>query len=480
MALSPPPPARSAVAHPTGAIRRGRRPSVVRRFIFPFSSSPASAMAAMAYDWFVEGRFLVSTDDAYVGADMAIIAAKASGHLTEVAVAQNQVVHAGDLLAAIDDGDYERSRRGQGAHRHPGRDDRAHRPAGRRAGAVIAQAEAQIGSARAQAERRGRVERAALEFDRSQKLAQTNFGSQQRLEQATADRDRTTAALAAAKASRLPPPPRSPAPRPISMSARRSGTRPTRPRRTGHRPGQGRARPFLHPSRAPFDGVVGNKAVELGQYAQPGARLMALVPLDASYVDANFKETQLADIQPGQKVDVAVDASTARWSRAWCHRSRRPRARSSRCCRPTTRPAISPRSCSGSRCASPSPRKRSRRSRLRPGLSVVATVHTRDPTRRSRRCSARSGSRRRAEAPSREQRASRYGPAARPGRRPRRRAGGVRSAFSTSQARRLHLHGVRDVHGDPGHPDRLGLAFADPGGALGFVRTRSPGSRRAI
>ena len=59
---------------------------------------------------------------------------------------------------------------------------------------------------------------------------------------------------------------------------------------------------------APFDGVVGNKAAEVGNFVQPGTRLMALVPLDASYVDANFKETQLGDIKPGQKVDVAIDA----------------------------------------------------------------------------------------------------------------------------------------------------------------------------
>jgi len=60
--------------------------------------------------------------------------------------------------------------------------------------------------------------------------------------------------------------------------------------------------------RAPFDGVIGNKAVEIGQFVQPGTRLLALVPLEKVWVDANFKETQLPDIKPGQKVDVVVDA----------------------------------------------------------------------------------------------------------------------------------------------------------------------------
>jgi membrane fusion protein (multidrug efflux system) len=59
---------------------------------------------------------------------------------------------------------------------------------------------------------------------------------------------------------------------------------------------------------APFDGTVGNKAAQVGNFVQAGTRLMALVPLDASYVDANFKETQLGDIKPGQKADVAIDA----------------------------------------------------------------------------------------------------------------------------------------------------------------------------
>jgi membrane fusion protein (multidrug efflux system) len=60
--------------------------------------------------------------------------------------------------------------------------------------------------------------------------------------------------------------------------------------------------------RAPFDGVVGNRAAEPGEYVQPGQRLLAVVPLHAVYVDANFKETQLEHLAPGQKVAIAIDA----------------------------------------------------------------------------------------------------------------------------------------------------------------------------
>jgi membrane fusion protein (multidrug efflux system) len=64
--------------------------------------------------------------------------------------------------------------------------------------------------------------------------------------------------------------------------------------------------------RAPFDGAMGNRAVQIGDYVQPGQRLATLVPLDAVYVDANFKETQLSDLKPGQKVEISVDALPGR------------------------------------------------------------------------------------------------------------------------------------------------------------------------
>ena len=60
--------------------------------------------------------------------------------------------------------------------------------------------------------------------------------------------------------------------------------------------------------RAPVDGVIGNRAVQVGDYMQTGQRLASLVPLDEVYVDANFKETQLAHLRPGQKVEIDVDA----------------------------------------------------------------------------------------------------------------------------------------------------------------------------
>src|SRR5208282_568601 len=65
---------------------------------------------------------------------------------------------------------------------------------------------------------------------------------------------------------------------------------------------------YRSPSSAPLDGVIGNRAVQTGDYVQIGQRLASLVPLDEVYVNANFKETQLARLRPGQTASIAVDA----------------------------------------------------------------------------------------------------------------------------------------------------------------------------
>ncbi len=310
------PGAKAPVGIPAPAAAAPSKASTVRRILLPLILLAVVAyVGRMGYDWFTVGRFLVSTDDAYVGAETAIIAAKISGHVVEVAVAQNQHVRTGDLLVRIDAGDYQLAVDSAKAKidtqdatiERIGRQVEAQR-------AVIAQAEAQVALAQAQsASADADHQRAELEFQRSQKLADSNFGSQQRLEQAAADRARTTAALAGAKASV--------ASAEASLAGAKSNLDVLQSQRKEAQQVRGelvtaeqKAERDLSFTdiRAPFDGVVGNKAVEVGQYAQPGVRLMALVALDSVYVDANFKETQLGNIRPGQRVDISVDAMDGR------------------------------------------------------------------------------------------------------------------------------------------------------------------------
>ena len=294
------------------AVTPGTKRSGVRRLILPLLILAAVGYGGKwAYDYFLEGRFLVSTDDAYVGASTAIIAAKASGHLVAVPVVDNQIVHQGDLLAEIDPGDYQNAV--EAARDRVATQDATIARYTRQIdaqSASIAQAAAQLENAQAQLQAaEADVERAALEYDRSLKLAQQNFGSQQRLEQATADKNKTAATLAAAKATAA------------SSTAALAWARANLDVLKAQREEATHTREELNTALAkaerdlsftrvlaPFDGTVGNKAAEVGNFVQPGTRLMALVPLNAAYVDANFKETQLADIKVGQKVDVAVDA----------------------------------------------------------------------------------------------------------------------------------------------------------------------------
>jgi membrane fusion protein (multidrug efflux system) len=375
--------AHSPVGGPPVATPAPAKRSSLRRFIMPVLLLAAVGYGGKtAYDYFVEGRFLVSTDDAYVGADTAIIAAKAMGHLTAVPVVDNQVVHKGDLLAAIDDGDYQNA--ADAARARIGTQDATIARFARQIdaqGAIIAQAGAQVDSAAAQVKSaEADVERAALEHDRSFKLAQTNFGSQQRLEQATADRDRSIAALAATKAAQA------------SAAASLDGAKANLNVLKAQKDEAARTRNELETALAmadrnlsftrviaPFDGTVGNKAAQVGNLVQPGTRLMALVPLDASYVDANFKETQLANVKPGQKVDVAIDALDSQVVEGVVS-------------------SISPASGAQFSLLPPDnatgnftkvvqrvavrvtfPEEVLKQVTLRPGLSVVATVHTRDP-----------------------------------------------------------------------------------------------------
>ena len=283
-----------------------------RRFILPIVAIAAAAYGAhWGYYYFTEGRFLVSTDDAYVGANSVIVAPKIAGYVEAVNVRNNQEVREGEVLARIDPGDYRLAL--DAAKAKVATQDATIARIGRQIeaqAAMISQAAAQVAAAQASAESAAADEqRAALEFDRAEKLAQTNFGSQQRLEQATADKKRTAAAVTGAKASLQS------AEAQVAYAKANADVLETQKSEAAHTRAElanaveraARDLSFTE-IKAPFDGVIGNKAVEVGQYVQPGTRLLAVVPLDKVYVDANFKETQLADITPGQKVDIDVDA----------------------------------------------------------------------------------------------------------------------------------------------------------------------------
>ena len=249
------------------------------------------------YRWWTIGRFVVWTDDAYVGAKTATLAAKVPGYIASLNIEDNAPVHAGDIIATIDDGDYKlavEAARGKIKTQRATVDRLGRQIAALQA--AVEQAKAQLASAKAGATR------AKLELDRQQSLAFRDFASRQNLEQAFTNRDQTDASVASARA----------AVDAAIANVEVSKGQQEEARQTLAELETALARAERDLSftviRAPFDGVAGNRAIQVGGYVQPGTRLISLVPLDGVYIDANFKETQLARIKPGAHVSIAVDA----------------------------------------------------------------------------------------------------------------------------------------------------------------------------
>lgn len=247
--------------------------------------------------WWTVSRFVVSTDDAYVRAEVSTIATKVGGYVAAIGVRNGDVVRAGDVIARIDEGDYvlavEAARNRVETQRAT--IDRLARQVDA-ARAAVAQSAGQISGARADAAR------ATADFNRYASLAERDFASRSRLDQARADREKAIAAvnwaetaLTTARAN-------------VDVAAAQTieAEKVLAELRTALARAD-RDREFTL-IRAPFDGVIGNKAVQAGDFVQPAARIVALVPLDRIWIEANFKETQITRLKPGQLVEIAVDA----------------------------------------------------------------------------------------------------------------------------------------------------------------------------
>jgi membrane fusion protein, multidrug efflux system len=249
------------------------------------------------YHWWTVGRFVESTDDAYVSAHNTTLAAKVAGYVATISVEDNSRVRAGDVIATIDDGDFvlaANAARDKVATQQATVDRIGQQIVAQQA--AVDQAKAQLASAQAGATR------AKLELDRQQSLAQRDFASRQTLEQAQSNRDQSVAGVQSAQAALDA----AAANVDVLKAQQQEAARTMEELRTALAKAE-RDLSFTV-IRAPVDGVIGNRAVQTGDYVQTGQRLASLVPLDEVYVDANFKETQLAHLRPGQRVEISVDA----------------------------------------------------------------------------------------------------------------------------------------------------------------------------
>ena len=248
-------------------------------------------------EWWTVGRFLESTDDAYVQSDMVAVAPRIAGQVAEVLIADNQLVHRGDVLARLDDRDLKAALAQARADVAAAEADinalRAQLPM---QASTIAAAEADIASADSA------VTFARAEYARYTDLARTGYGSVQRAQQTESDIRAREAAAARARAAAEG------ARKQVAVLQAQLGRAQATLLRVQAVAQQAELNLSYATITAPTDGAVGDRTVRPGQYVQPGARLLSLVPMDASlYVIANFKETQLARMGRGEQVSLDVD-----------------------------------------------------------------------------------------------------------------------------------------------------------------------------
>ncbi|WP_051329931.1 HlyD family secretion protein [Niveispirillum irakense] len=257
-------------------------------------------LAGAAYggwNWWQVGRFIESTDNAYVEADIILLSPRVDGHIAQLLAVENQVVAEGDVVARLDDTDYK-AKRDQAYARRDAASAAIANIDSRLAleETLIARAAANVASAEAEQQRAG------ADAKRYVALADRDFASQQKLSTTKADAAKAGAALRAAQAA---------------LTAEREQVDVLRTERVSAQANLAEAEAALALAenelektvlRAPRAGVIGRNNARVGQYVRAGTQLMALVPVQDAYITANFKETQINRLRIGQPVTIHVDA----------------------------------------------------------------------------------------------------------------------------------------------------------------------------
>lgn len=260
----------------------------------------AVALAAgiwFAYQYITVGRFIVSTDDAYVGVHMSVISPKVSAYVTDVPIVDNQFVKQGDVLVRLDRGDYQLAL-----------DQAKSKLATQNAAIVtfdaqIKAAEAAAAQARAQLDSaKATVVKTEADYTRTNALTAKDYSTKASLDAAIAARDSARAQVKADDAAIQS------ADANIALLHAQRDQAVQIAKELQVAVNQAARDLSFTTIRAPFDGIIGNRSMQVGDYVTPGKRLAAVVPLDKVYVDANLKETQLGPVAVGQTANVKVDA----------------------------------------------------------------------------------------------------------------------------------------------------------------------------
>jgi membrane fusion protein (multidrug efflux system) len=284
----------SSVSDPSP--KPGRRSILRRSALAALLLAGTAAAGYYGYQYWETGRFLVSTDDAYVQADYTTIAPKVSGYISTVLVADNATVKAGQVLARIDDRDF-RTALDQATADVAAADFAVHN-----LDAQISLQDAAINQAKAQlAATQASLLFAQQDAGRYRALMQTGAGTIQQAQHTQASQQEIAAQVQRDQAA-------------LTAAERKIAVLTTARQEAVAQADHNRA--LRHQAElnlgytvitAPVNGTVGARTLRVGQYVTAGTQLMAVVPLSAVYIVANYKETQLTDVRPGQTVAITVD-----------------------------------------------------------------------------------------------------------------------------------------------------------------------------
>lgn len=267
----------------------------------------------LLYYWLIGSNY-ISTEDAYVGANVSVVTPQIAGAITEVAVNDAQEVRKGDVLVRIDPADAQLAvAQAEAEYGRADRRVRSYFANDQSNVATIASRHADVARARAQlASADSDLARARIDLRRRQSLAKTGVVSGEELttsingvETAQASREAAVAALAQARANQG-----------VASGQHKAGRALTEGVDRERNPEVAAARAALDIAklalsrtviRAPVDGLVARRRAQVGQRVAVGAELLSVVPLRDVYVDANFKEVQLKRVEPGQPVELTAD-----------------------------------------------------------------------------------------------------------------------------------------------------------------------------
>jgi membrane fusion protein, multidrug efflux system len=287
-----------AIQRAATAIPAKRRPKFGLKRLALTGLALAITLGGIAYGryWWAVGRFIESTDDAYAGGNVTPVAPHVSGFISQILVTDNQYVRAGQVLIHLDARDFQAAF----DHAQAVADQRQAALAGLGAKyvlqhAMIKQAEADLNAKAAHATWTGE------DAVRYRELAATTFGTRQNSERASAADQEARSATRAAEAG---------------LAAARQQLSVLNADIAAARADVAQAKADLETARlnlgyteicSPIDGYVGNRAAQVGAYVANGAYLVSVIPAHGLWVDANFKEDQLADMRPGQPATVVAD-----------------------------------------------------------------------------------------------------------------------------------------------------------------------------